>query len=399
MLLPLVLADFRPAVMCPQFPQHQLLEYMAWVMASAQCAKRHVTSKAEANRIGVEIREQVYRYGVSADHIRQRQCSLLGHPEKRPDPGTALRELPELFKDIEENPQGAPLDQRMAFYDDLVSRFLRVRYAEADGAPDDIVHVTCAGYLSPSPVQKMVSELGWNETVVTHSYHMGCYGAFPAVRMVTGFLAASHVSVAKPKSRVDVLHTEALSIHFDVANVTPNNVVNMTLFGDGFISYSAFPEHDAHERGLRGLKILACQDRILPSSAEEMSWQLGPHQFDMFLSRDVPQRIRDALPSFIESLCAQVDIDLEAQKSGMIFAIHPGGPKILEHARERLKLDPTQTELSKQVLYENGNMSSATIPHVWEKIVSTDSIPVGTKVISVGFGPGLTTAGLLLEKV
>ena len=399
MRLPLVLADFRPAVMCPRLPQNHLLEYMSWFMAAAQCAKRRVTSKAEANRIGSEIREQVYRYGVSAEHIRQRQCSLLGHLGEDPDPPATLRELPELFKNLEERPQGASLDKRMAFYDDLVSRFLRVRYAEADGVPDDIVHVTCAGYLSPSPVQRAVSELGWNETVVTHSYHMGCYGAFPAVRMVSGFLAASHVSVATPKSRVDILHTEALSIHFDVAQVTPNNVVNMTLFGDGFISYSAFPEHEVKKRGLRGLKILACQDTILPSSAEEMTWNLGPHQFDMFLSRDVPRRIREALPSFVESLCAQVGIDLEAQRPEMVFAIHPGGPKILEHARERLKLDPAQTELSKQVLYDNGNMSSASIPHVWEKIVSTDSIPVGTKVVSVGFGPGLTTAGLLLEKV
>ncbi|MFQ5740745.1 MAG: 3-oxoacyl-[acyl-carrier-protein] synthase III C-terminal domain-containing protein [Acidobacteriota bacterium] len=398
--LPLVLADFRPVVVCPQVPQDQLLDYMASLMAAVQCVKRGVHSNGESERIHAEVRRRVYRYGVSSHDIRQRQCSLLRSPADVPAPGAPLKRPPKLFENLEEQPSGALLNERMAFYDSLVTRFLQIRYAHANGSPpDDIVHVTCAGYLSPSPVQKMVSKLGWHDTVVTHCYHMGCYGAFPAVRMVAGFLAASHVSVARPKSQVDILHTEALSIHFDVAAVTPGNVVNMTLFGDGFISYSAFTEPEARKRGLRGLKILAYQDKIIPGSTQKMTWTPGPCQFDMSLSKDVPLHIRDAVSPFVESLCAQVGLDFKTHKQDIIFGVHPGGPKILDVIRRRLELEPEQLELSRQVLYDNGNMSSATVPHIWARIVENDAISAGTKILSMGFGPGLTATGLLLEKV
>jgi predicted naringenin-chalcone synthase len=43
-------------------------------------------------------------------------------------------------------------------------------------------------------------------------------------------------------------------------------------------------------------------------------------------------------------------------------------------------------------------MSSATLPHIWERIVASTDIAAGTIVASLAFGPGLTMSGALLEK-
>jgi predicted naringenin-chalcone synthase len=51
------------------------------------------------------------------------------------------------------------------------------------------------------------------------------------------------------------------------------------------------------------------------------------------------------------------------------------------------------------VLNEHGNMASATAPHIWQAIVESPEIPVGSKVLSMAFGPGLTVIGALFEKV
>ena len=116
-------------------------------------------------------------------------------------------------------------------------RLPREMYSDAEEAPDDLIHVTCSGYLAPSPVERMVAGKEWFNTTVTHSYHMGCYGAFPAIKMAHGFLSSSQFAMTKPKDRVDIVHTEVLSVHRDIEELKAENIITMTLFADGFIKY------------------------------------------------------------------------------------------------------------------------------------------------------------------
>ncbi len=51
---------------------------------------------------------------------------------------------------------------------------------------------------------------------------------------------------------------------------------------------------------------------------------------------------------------------------------------------------------SREVLFRFGNMSSATLPHVWTTLVNDASVAVGTPVVSLAFGPGLTMCGALM---
>jgi alkylresorcinol/alkylpyrone synthase len=83
----------------------------------------------------------------------------------------------------------------------------------------------------------------------------------------------------------------------------------------------------------------------------------------------------------------------------MIFAIHPGGPKILNHIRDKLGLEEYQVKHSRDVLFKHGNMSSATIPHIWKSLIDDDDIKHGQTVITMAFGPGLTATGFILEVV
>jgi len=253
--------------------------------------------------------------------------------------------------------------------------------------------------VSPSPVQSFLSRRKWLDVGVTHSYHMGCYGAFPAVRTALGLVGSSYASLPVRKRRVDLVHTEFLSLHFDLLGEEPDNLITSTLFADGFIKYTAYPESEFAKRGRAGLKVLAIEEHILPDSLSEMTLRPGPLQFDMSLSKRVPFMIRDSIADFVRSICTQVAIDFEREKDAMIFAIHPGGPAILNQIRGKLGIEESAVALSRKVLYEHGNMASATAPHIWQLIVDSPDIPVGSKVMSMAFGPGLTVIGALFEKV
>jgi predicted naringenin-chalcone synthase len=296
-------------------------------------------------------------------------------------------------------PTGEPLDARMTLFEETACTVLERIYADEKSQPDGIVHVTCSGYVSPSPVQVFLSRRGWLNTDVTHSYHMGCYGAFPAVRTALGLVGSSFASLPTARKRVDIVHTEFLSLHFDLLGELPDAFVTSTLFADGFIKYSAYPQAEFAKSGKSGLRILAFEERILPDSLPEMTLRPGPLQFDMSLSKRVPFLIRDSIADFVVSICDQAHVDFEAEKSKMVFAIHPGGPAILNQIRNRLGIDEAQIAMSRQVLLENGNMASATAPHIWQRIVESPDIPSGSKVLSMAFGPGLTVIGALFEKV
>jgi predicted naringenin-chalcone synthase len=67
-------------------------------------------------------------------------------------------------------------------------------------------------------------------------------------------------------------------------------------------------------------------------------------------------------------------------------------------AQERLGLRNEQIEHSREVLFSRGNMSSATLPHVWMEMASDPRVTDGQIVVSAAFGPGLTLCGAVMRK-
>jgi predicted naringenin-chalcone synthase len=394
--VPVVLSDFERVVLSPLCPQDELKRIQVHFMTIAQSAKRGLATEHERDELHRVIAERMARFGASSTHIAQRQVGVLHSEFVVHDPAATgtKRTIGDLRVAT-----GEALDARMTLFEKTAVSVLERIYDDAATPPDGIVHVTCSGYVSPSPVQMYLSRRGWLNTAVTHSYHMGCYGAFPAVRTALGLVGSSYASLPTPNKRVDLVHTEFLSLHFDLLGELPDAFVTSTLFADGFIKYSAYPQAEFDKRGTRGLRVLAFEERILPDSLPEMTLRPGPLQFDMSLSKRVPILIRDSIADFVTSVSAQAGIDFEREKSKMVFAIHPGGPAILNQIRNRLGIEESQIALSRQVLYENGNMASATAPHIWEQITASDEIPVGCKVLTMAFGPGLTVIGAIFEKV
>lgn len=282
--------------------------------------------------------------------------------------------------DLRDEPHGAGTARRSRLYSEIVDAYFAEAYAGA-GAPDDIVHVTCTGYASPSGAQQLVASRGW-PTRVTHAYHMGCYAALPAVRIAQGLAATG-------SRRVDLVHTELCSLHLDPADHRVEQLVVQSLFADGMIRYSLVP-HAQH-----GMRILALHEQLVPDSAAAMRWLAGDHGMQMTLARDVPERIAAVLRAFVIELYGRAAVPLASAKDSA-WAVHPGGPRIIDGVQRTLELTDAQVAASRAVLRDHGNMSSATLPHVWQRLDA--ELAPGTLVASLAFGPGLTVCGGLFEK-
>ncbi|MBP2436050.1 3-oxoacyl-[acyl-carrier-protein] synthase III C-terminal domain-containing protein [Microbacterium amylolyticum] len=72
------------------------------------------------------------------------------------------------------------------------------------------------------------------------------------------------------------------------------------------------------------------------------------------------------------------------------WAVHPGERSILDRVQSGLDLPDSAPAPSREVLRETGNMSSATVLFILQRILDDSALPEGARVAGVCFGPGLT---------
>lgn len=290
---------------------------------------------------------------------------------------------------LSSKPSGVSLEHRMNYYKNVVNKVFE-KFYEKSTPPDDIVHVSCTGYNSPSAGQIICANRHWN-TTVTHAYHMGCYASIPGIRIANGFYSASKEPL---KYRGDIVHTEVCSLHTNPLLDSPDQLVSQSLFADGYIKYSLTHENSCSKPHL---KILSLLEQIIPDSSPFMTWELTSFGFKLFLAKEIPVLIARNLNEYLKNLCAKANVDTSILKNAY-FAIHPGGPKILSQIKKILDISDEQIKYSYDILYNYGNMSSATLPHVWKKLLEETSELQSPYVVSLAFGPGLSICGALLKK-
>jgi predicted naringenin-chalcone synthase len=382
----LLLHDFRLKRPRYEIEQARSLAWLGQVHATAQATIESL-SAAERDGFSVRLNKLIERCACGPDKISKRGYVL-------PEVGSLAWQDHELY-DVTRFPHGRGSAVRSRLFQELVNPYFEAEYAEENAAPSELIHVTCTGYAAPSGAQRLVASKGWGQsTHVTHAYHMGCYAAFPAIRSAAGHLSSP--ATLRPTGtalRADIVHTELCTLHLDPSDHSAEQCVVQSLFGDGFIRYSASLVPSGP-----GLEVLALDEELLPDSAQSMSWVAADFGLHMTLARDVPDRIASALRAFVLRLFAKCGENPALELKHSVVAVHPGGPKIIDRVVAGLELREAQVQTSRAVLFDYGNMSSATLPHVWQRILADPSVSTGSLVLSLAFGPGLTVCGALFRK-
>lgn len=363
-------------------------DLLNWIIKSHQLAESKNTDlNNKTENVGTELIEKLFqRYAVKSAQISQRylECD---------DMLSSDFENNKIYKINESQASGVSINERAHFFSERAFEIFKKFYdlSKKNNKPNHLIHVTCTGYISPSAAQKIVTDPRWGQlTDVTHAYHMGCYAAMPAVR-----LANSLVYFESEKNdyfTADIVHNEMCGLHMNPAIHTPEQMVVQTLFADGHIKYTVSAQQQSAGKNL---KIISLLEKVISNSETDMSWIPASWGMRMNLSREVPVKIKAELKKFTEQLFEKAGLSYE-QGLKSIFAIHPGGPKIIDAVQEILNLSADQITESKKILFEHGNMSSATLPHVWNEILN-NNYTKGTKVVSYAFGPGLTLFGSVFE--
>jgi predicted naringenin-chalcone synthase len=256
--------------------------------------------------------------------------------------------------------------------------------------PGEITHVitvSCTGFFNPGIDYFLIRDLGLAPS--TERYHlgfMGCYAAFPALRMAAQFCAAD------PQACVLVLCLELCSLHIQLGEREDQMLAN-ALFADG--AAAALVSAKPPARGRQALRFDRFTSALVPEGETDMAWSIGDRGFDIALSGYVPKILGANIAGLVDPLLAdngrsRADID--------IWAIHPGGKAILDQVERSLALREEQVAASRRVLRDFGNMSSATILFVMDDLLR-ESVAAERRICSMAFGPGLTVETALLTQI
>ena len=129
---------------------------------------------------------------------------------------------------------------------------------------------------------------------------------------------------------------------------------------------------------------------VVPGTRELITWNIRDFGFDMFLSGQVPAAIHDALRDHRDEI-----LDGASADSIDIWAVHPGGRTVLDAVERAFNLAPLALSASREILRRYGNMSSATVMFVIEKLLR--SCARGQTGCAMSFGPGLTAETMLFR--
>lgn len=269
---------------------------------------------------------------------------------------------------------------------DLGEKVLTKALNKANWKPTDldyIITVSCTGIMIPSLDAYLINKLQLRQDIVRLPVtEMGCAAG------ISGIIYAENFLKANPGKRAAVIAVESPTATFQLDDFSMANIVSAAIFGDGAacVLLSSYEEEE-------GPEIVAQEMYHFYDNIHMMGFKLTNSGLQMVLDVEVPETIASHFPEIIHPFLTKNNLTIEAIDH-LIF--HPGGKKIVQTVDELFAPLGKNINDTKEVLRLYGNMSSATVLYVLERIM--DAKPKkGEKGLMLSFGPGFTAQRVLLE--
>ncbi len=314
-----------------------------------------------------------------------------------PDFGKLNGESPEFFNCSTDPDLFPGTGKRMEMYRDKASSLAAIAAkkcldtcgAEFSSRITHLITVSCTGMYAPGIDIDLVEMLGLDLHVErTCINFMGCYGALNALK------TADYICRADEQAKVLVVCVELCTLHFQKENTLDNWVAN-SLFSDGAAA-AIIENSSCRTVKANCLELDTFYSEFVPSARSEMAWNIGDKGFEMKLTSKVSKLILKHIPGVTSNLLRKAGLKLDDIDR---FAIHPGGRKILESAETALGFTSEANSYGYDVLREFGNMSSATILFVLQKLLQDTNSRHGENILGFAFGPGLTVESMILKRL
>nr|ALS46605.1 chalcone synthase 2 [Fagopyrum tataricum] len=225
-------------------------------------------------------------------------------------------------------------------------------------------------------------------------YFLGCYGG------VTGLRIAKDIAENNPGARVLLATTETTILGFRPPSpARPYDLVGAALFGDGAAAVIIGANPISGE-SKPFMELNAAVQQFLPGTHGVIHGGLTEEGINFKLGRDLPLKIEENIEGFCKKLMGKIG-DEKLGYNDLFWAVHPGGPAILNRLESKLGLEGDKLESSRKALMDFGNVSSNTIFYVMDYMRNELEKKVESEEWGLGlaFGPGITFEGILIRSL
>jgi alkylresorcinol/alkylpyrone synthase len=238
---------------------------------------------------------------------------------------------------------------------------------------DLIAVTTVTGYATPGLDLRLARQEGLRPDITrAHFNCVGCHAALPLLKV-----AADHVA-RRPGSLAVAAAVEICSACFSQRE-DPQNLVATSLFGDG--AAVAVVADQGPGPVLLDFGSLNDFDHM-----HTLGFDLDALGFRIVLDPSIPDLIARHVQQAVGALLERHDL---SPSDVSIWAVHPGGSRILEAAGQALGLSDRDLDPSRRVLRAHGNMSSPSVLFCLAEALRTYGLPTSGHGVMVAFGPGL----------
>jgi len=215
-------------------------------------------------------------------------------------------------------------------------------------------------------------------------FGLGCVAGAAGIARVADYLKGFPGDVAV------LLSVELCSLTLQRQDFSIANLISSGLFGDGAAAVVMVGE----ERNGDGPRVLATRSVFYPDSEQVMGWDISERGFQVVLSAEVPEVVRDYLRGDVDRFLTDQGLPRADISS---WVAHPGGPKVLEAMQEALELPEGALERTWKSLREVGNLSSASVLMVLGDTLEEGRPAAGALGMLLAMGPGFCSELVLLE--
>ncbi|QHS56197.1 type III polyketide synthase [Mucilaginibacter sp. 14171R-50] len=249
----------------------------------------------------------------------------------------------------------------------------------------DIIFISTTGLATPSIdaliIDRMQLDPHINRTPV---WGLGCAGG------VSGMAKANIAAKANPDAVVLLVAVELCSLTLIKNDYSKSNFIGSSLFSDGIAA--CLIKGDNHEYVAPKVEIKAASSKLYYNSLDVMGWDFGEEGFKVVFSKDIPTFIHRNIRHDIDDFLAKQGLQLSDIKN---FIFHPGGKKVLDAYADALGIESDFLKNTREVMNNNGNMSSVTVLYVLERFM-TDGFTDGYGLM-LAMGPGFSSEMVLLD--